>query len=113
MRHTDKPTLVVIRPAVVGAGKRLGVAGVQAAHTRAAMTAGVQKDSNFSACRPADQDRFLAHVVGDEIAWIRELGFVRQIEPTAAEDPLLLVPVDLFVNKDPGADRTFFQVNQV
>ena len=113
LRHTDEPTLVVIRPAVVGAGKRSGVAGVQAAHARAAMAAGVQKDPDFSACRPADQDRLLAHIVGNEVARIRELGFMRQIEPTAAEDSLLFVPVDLFVNKDPRADCAFFQVNQV
>ena len=52
----------------------------------------------------AQDDRLLAHAGDEEIAGVRDLAFVPDKQPGAGEQPLLLLRVDLVVDKDLAAD---------
>ena len=52
----------------------------------------------------AQDDGFLAHSRDKEIAGLRDLALMADKQPSAREEPLQFLPVDLLVDKDLAAD---------
>jgi hypothetical protein len=57
--------------------------------------------------------RLLAHEPGDEIARIRDLAFVPNVQPAAREDSFLLGLMDFRIGKNPRADGLAFEVDEI
>jgi hypothetical protein len=55
----------------------------------------------------------LAHIAGNKIARMRNLRWVRHIEPASPEHPLLLRLVDLRVSKYARADCSLLKINEI
>src|SRR5271156_4046679 len=100
IRHASEPPVIAVGPAVIGAGKGGGIAGIGAAQPVATMTAYIQKSVNLPRCIAHHQNRVLAHIGGEEIARLRDLALVAQIEPAAGEDPLQLLLVNPALDED-------------
>ncbi|HXC14552.1 MAG TPA: hypothetical protein VNV39_17165 [Stellaceae bacterium] len=110
--HADQPAVGAVAPAVIGAGENGGVALVVAAHLHPAMPARIQKDVDFAGAVAAQDDGFLAHPRDEEVAGVRDLAVVADKEPSAGEQPLLLLLVDRLVDKNLAADPPFAQIDQ-
>jgi hypothetical protein len=76
----------VEHPAVVGAGVELLVAAARAAQRGAAVGAGVHEAVHLAVLAAADDHRLATHVGGEEVARVRNLAFVAQVQPAALED---------------------------
>ena len=100
----DQLAVGAVAPAVIGAGENRGVAFVVAAHLHAAVAARIQEDVDLAGPVAAQDHQFLAHARDEEIAGVRDLAFVTDEQPGAGEQPLLLLAVDLLVDKDLAAD---------
>ena len=96
----------VVGPAVVGTDERAGVAVVSAAEAVAAMAADVQESVDLALPVASDQHGVLAHVGGEEVAGVGELGLVAEEEPAACENLLQLLLVDGIIAEYAGADQT-------
>ena len=55
---------------------------------------------------PGDEDGVFAHVGGEEVAGIGDLGLMAEEEPAAGEDALLFLLVDVGFDVDAAADQT-------
>src|SRR5712691_1213309 len=111
-RHADQLPVGAITPAMVGAGEDGGVALVVAAHLHPAMAARIEEDMHLAGAVAAQDDRLLAHPRGGEIAGVGDLALMPDEEPGPGEDPLLLLGVDLLVDKDLTADLPGAQINE-
>src|SRR5439155_23706638 len=94
VRDADQADVAVVRPRVVEALKGLRVAAVAAADRRAAVDAAVREDAHAPG-RPAadEEERSRADGPPGEVAGLRDLGLVAEVEPAATEDVLDLRPV--------------------
>jgi hypothetical protein len=97
---------------VIRAGEKLGVAAVGAAHPVATVATEIQKGAETPAQIPAQDDRLFSHIHGNEVAGMRHLAFVAEVEPTAGEEMLALQLVDLPVSKDTPVHQTAFRINK-
>ena len=112
MRDAGQRPVVAIGPAVIGAGKARGIAAVGAAQAIAAMAADIQKGVDLAVAVAHHQHRVLAHIGRVEIAGLGDLALVAQEQPAAGEDLLLLLLVDLRLDKDAAADEPVVAVDQ-
>src|SRR5262249_12955689 len=112
IRHADQPPVIAVRPAMICAGEGGGVTGIGAAQPVATMAADIQKCVYLSAAVAHHQNRVFTHIGGEEIARLRNLALVAQIEPAAREDPLQLLLVDPALDKDAATDQTLFSIDQ-
>src|SRR5713226_9185576 len=111
-RHADQLAVGAIAPAMVRASEDGGVALVVAAHLHSAMAARIEEDVNLAGAVAAQDDGFLAHPRGGEIAGVGDLALMPDEEPGAGEDPLLLLGVDLLVDEDLAADLPGSEIDQ-
>src|SRR5260370_42408738 len=111
-RHADQLPVGAVAPAMIRAGEDRGVALVVAAHLHPAMAARIEKDVNRAGAVAAQDDGLLAHPRGGEIARVGDLALMPDKEPGAREDPLLLLGVDLLVDKDLAADLPGSEIDQ-
>ena len=112
IRHPDEPAVVAVGPAVIGAGEARGVAAIGAAQPIAAMPADIKESAHPAVTVAHHQNRIFAHIGRQEITGLRDLAFVAQEQPTAGEDPLQLLLVDLRLDKDASADEAFIVIDQ-
>src|SRR3954447_22665162 len=111
-RHADQPSVSAETPAVIRAGEDGRIALVVAAHLHAAMPARIEKDVDHIGAVAAQDHRLLAHARDDIIAGVRDLALVTDKQPGAGEDLLLLLGVDLVVDKDLAADLPRGEIDQ-
>ena len=104
IRHADQPAVGAVAPAVIGAGEDGRVALVVAAHLHAAMAAGIEEHMDLAGPVAAQDHRFLAHARDEVVAGVRDLALVADKQPSAGEDALQLLAVDLLVDEDLAAD---------
>ena len=97
---------------MVGAHESGCVAGVGAAHSVATVPADVQERSDFAVSLAGDKDRVFAHVGGEEVAGVWDLGLVAEEEPAAGENLLLLLPVYVGVYEDAAIDQASLGIDQ-
>ena len=100
-------------PAVVGADEGACVAVIGAAETVAPVAADVQEGVDPALPVAGDEDGVLAHVGGEEVAGVGDLGLVAKEEPAAGKNLLQLLLVDGFLAENARADQALIQVNQV
>ena len=77
------------------------------------MAADVEECVDLALAVAGDQDGVLAHVGGEKVAGVGDLGLVAEEEPTAGKDLLQLFLVDGVLAEDAGTDQTLVEVNQV
>src|SRR6266568_8731610 len=111
-RHADQLPVGAITPAMVGAGEDGGVALVVAAYLHPAMAARIEEDMHLAGAVAAQDDGFLAHPRGREIAGVGDLALMPDEEPRAGKDPLLLLGINLLVDEDLAADLPGVQINE-
>ena len=97
---------------MIGAGKQFGVAAVGATDAIAAMAAEIEMRAQLAVQIAAQNDRFFAHIAGDEIPGMGNLAFMTEIEPAAREHPLAFQLIDLAVGEDAPVDETAFRVDE-
>ena len=97
---------------MVGAGNGGSVAGVGAAEAVAPVTADVEEGVDGAAAVAHDQDGVFAHVGGEVVAGIGDLGLVAEEEPAAGENALQFLLVDVGFDEDATADKAAFRVDQ-
>ena len=110
--HADKPAVITVGPAVIGAGKRRGIAGIGTAQAVAAMAADVEERAHLPSAVTQDQDRVFAHIGSEEIAGLRDLAVVAQKQPAARENALQLLLVDVRLDENAAADKTILVIDQ-
>ena len=103
---SDELAVVAVGPAMVGADEGGGVAGIGAADAVAAVTADVEEGVDFAGGVTGHKDRVFAHVGGEEVAWVRDLGLMAEEEPAAGEDALLFLLVDVGLDVNAAANQT-------
>src|SRR5271169_1241352 len=113
VRDAGQRTVVAAGPAVVGAGEAGGVTAVRAAQAVAAMAADVQEGAHLAAVVAYDQNRVFTHIGGEKVPRLRDLAFVAQEQPAAGENLLLLLFVDIGLDKDAAADEAVVAVHQL
>ena len=79
----------------------------------AAVPAEIEKGAHPAAGVADHQNRVLTHVSGQEIAGLRDLALVAQIEPAAREYPLQFLLINLRLDKDTAADEAVAVVDQL
>ena len=100
-------------PAVIGADEGGGVAVFGAAEPVAPVSADVEEGVDLALPVAHHQHRVFAHVGGEEVAGVENLGFVAEEEPAAGEDIFQLFLVDVVFAEDAGADQAPVGVNQL
>src|SRR5947209_6747921 len=93
-----------VRPAVVSAGERRGVALVVTAHRHAAVAARIQQHPDLARSIAHHDDRLAAHLRQEEIARLGDLAGVPDEEPGALENPRKLVLENTLVAEDLALD---------
>jgi hypothetical protein len=111
--HSYEAAVIAVGPAVISAGEARGVACVGAAQPIAAVPADIEKGAHPAAGVADHQNRVLTHVSGQEIAGLRDLALVAQIEPAAREYPLQFLLINLRLDKDTAADEAVAVVDQL
>ena len=99
-------------PAVVGADECPGVAVVGSAEAIATVAADVEESVDLALPVAGDEDGIFAHVGGEEIARVGDLGLVAEEEPATRKDLLQFLLVDGFLAEDAGADQSLVKVDQ-
>src|SRR5260221_5975501 len=107
-----EPSVVAVGPAVIGAGQARRVAVIGTAQPVATMPADIQESAHLPVAAADDQNRVFAHIGGQEIARLRNLAVVTQIQPAAREDLLQLLFVDLGLDEDTAADQATIAVDK-
>src|ERR1700743_167765 len=97
---------------MVGAREDGSAALVIAAHLHAAMPARVEEHMHLAGPVAAQDHRFLAHRRHKEITGVRDLALGPDKQPGAGEYPLLLLAVDLVIDKDLAADLPGREIDQ-
>src|SRR5438105_332692 len=110
--HGDQLAVIAVGPAVISAGKARGIAVIGAAKAIAPMPAHIEKSSHDSVGATYHEHRVFAHIGREEIAGLRDLAIMAQIEPAAREDALQLLLIDLRLDKDPPADMPAGEIDQ-
>jgi hypothetical protein len=85
---------------MIATDKRSQVAALSAANLIASMPATVQERLDRSIGLPHHEDAVLAHESGNEVPRLRNLAFVGQKQPAAAEDFFKLKLIDFFGRKN-------------
>src|SRR5713101_2399121 len=80
--------------------------------TRAAVPTRIEEAADPPRAVAAHDDRLLTHARRQIVTRPRDLALVADEEPGAREDPLELLPVDLFVHEDLPADDPTLDVDQ-
>ncbi len=117
-RHRVEVAVGLECPAVIAAAEQLRVALGVVANDGAAMSAAVVDHVDLAVAVPRQHDRMLADPRGDEVAGLRHLAFVADIDPASTED-LVHLQVEHFrvevertvhpVAVDQGPDRLRIQ----
>ncbi len=97
---------------MIGAGEGRGIAELGAAQPVAAVAADIQKGMNLAAAVAHDQHWVFTHVGSEEVPRLRDLALMAKEEPTASENPLQLLLVDLGLDEDPAADQPVIGVDE-
>jgi len=93
--HADERAVGVVRPCVIEALERLGVAAIASTDGGAAMPAAIREHAHLSRRPAASEEQLpLPNRPANEVAAHGHLGLVTDIEPAAVEDPLDLGPVN-------------------
>src|SRR5208283_4690553 len=111
-RHADQPPVVAVGPAMIGAGEARGIAGISTAQPVAAMAADIQEGVHLARAVAHHENRVFAHIGRKEITGLRDLAFMAQEKPTAGEDPLLLLLIDLGLDVDAAADQSTIGIDE-
>src|SRR5206468_1856435 len=72
----------------------------------------VQKDMEALLPVPGEDDRLLAHARDEVIAGLADLALVSDEEPTAGEEPFLLLLVQRLVHEELAADESSLHVDE-
>src|SRR5207248_3147910 len=83
-----------------------------AAHLHAAMTAGIEEDVDLTRPVAAQDHRFLAHRLDEEIAGVPDLALMPDKEPGPGKNPLQFFSIDLVIDKDLAADLPGARVDE-
>src|SRR5439155_24115138 len=102
-----------VGPAVISAGKARSIAVIGAAKAIAPMPAHIEKSAHDSVGAAYHEHRVFAHIGREEIAGLRDLAVMAQIEPAAREDALQLLLIDLRLDKDAPADVPAGEIDQL
>src|SRR6202035_395828 len=89
---------------MVAADMQFAVAVLERAQQRAAMAAGVEQAANFVVLIPGQQYRMPADMGGDEVVWVRNLGFEADENPGRLEDVSDLRFIDFRIDKGATVD---------
>ena len=76
------------------------------------MAAHVQERPHLPVPTSPEQHGILAHVGGEEVVGIGDLGLVSQEEPAASEDPLQLLLVDVLGDEHLAFQQPLFGINE-
>ncbi len=98
---------------MISAGERGRVAGIGPADAHAAVATGIEKSAHFAAGVTDDQHGIFTHVSGDEVAGVRDLGLVGEVEPRPREHLLQFLFVDIAVDVDAAVDEAALSVCQL
>ena len=96
----DELAVGTVGPAVVGADERGGVAGIGTADAIAAVAADVEEGADRAVGVAHHEDRVLAHVGGEVVPGIGDLGLVAEEQPAAGKDLLQFLLVDVGLDED-------------
>ena len=94
-RVEHQRTVELVGPAVVGADQAVGVALLGLADARAAMAADIVEGADRAGAVAQHDDRFAAHLVGEEVARPRHLEGVADENPVAMKNPCQIGREDL------------------
>ena len=104
-RKTGEPAVVAVRPAVVGAPEVGGVAHLCTAHLHSPVQAHVEHRPDVAVGIAGDDEGVVEDSAHDVVAVLRDLGFVGDEQPGAAEETLLFQLEQLFVVVDVRGDH--------
>src|SRR5581483_10005482 len=88
MRNAEQRATEIIRPAMVGASKGLGIPLFHRTHSRTTMSTAVEEHGNISILLPHHNHRLAPDRTGEKIAGPRELTVMTNEHPTTIKDPL-------------------------
>ncbi len=111
--HAHEPAISAKAPAMVGAGKDGGIALIVPTDFHAAVPTGVQKSMDDPLAVTRQDDGLLTHGGHEVITRFGDLTLVADKEPGMGEDLLLLVLIDVLIDKDLTADAAAVQVDQL
>ena len=111
VRDPYEPPVIAVGPTVIRASEGRGIAATGATQPVAAMATNIEERAHLAARIAHHENRVLAHVSREEVAGLRDLTLVTQEEPTAGEDPLQFLLVDLRLDKDAAADETLIVID--
>ena len=97
---------------MVSADEGGGIAVVGAAEAVAAVAADVQEGTNPAGAVAHHQHGVFAHVGGEEVAGVGNLGLVAEQQPAAGENLFQLLLVDFLVAEYAGVDDAVVGVHQ-
>src|SRR6266446_7197606 len=112
MGHANQSPIGAVAPAVIRASEHGRRPFVVAAYLHAAMAAGIEEDVNATGAVAAQDHRLLAHRRHEIVARLGDLAFVPDMQPSAREDTLLLLGIDVLVDEDLTADLAQPQIDQ-
>jgi hypothetical protein len=111
--HTHQATIVAVSPAVVGASKGGGVSAIRSAEPIPPMAAHIEKGIYPPMAIPNHYYRILAHVGGEEVSRLGDLGLMAEKQPAASKNLLQFLLVDVVLDVDASADQTLVSIYQV
>jgi hypothetical protein len=112
VRHSGQLPFKIVGPSMVRTSKKLRIALFHPAHQHPPMAARVKEHANLPIWAAAHYHRLLSHKAGNEVARVRKLAFVSDVQPTSRKNPFLLQTMDLGIGKNLRADRLALQVYQ-
>ena len=101
-----------VTPAVIGTVKVRGMPFIVTADLHAAVAAGVEKDADFAASVPRQNDGLFAHTRDEKVARLFHLALVTDVKPRPAENTLLFLLVDFLIDEDLPADFAFSGIHK-
>jgi hypothetical protein len=111
-RHINQFAVDTVRPSVIWAGKRFGVAAIGVTYAHCAVAALVQKCFDAAILLTNDNHRIFAHVGVKKVACFGDLALVRQKQPAATENTLKLQLINIRVGIDKRGHATVMGVDQ-
>ncbi|MNN15372.1 hypothetical protein D3C81_1284740 [compost metagenome] len=100
-------------PAMVDAKVGGSVATIKSGDLHASVWADVQRYVDLLIVGAGDDHRVGAHVTDDEIAFVRDLGFMTEKHPCLGEDLFHFQGIQLGIGQSPHLHFAVFQIDQV
>src|SRR5579872_1778287 len=108
VRHTGKLAAIVIGPAMIGAPKGVRVAAIALAYGVAAMHTSVEQQIDLTVVVARDDHRLQSDLTRDEVARLRNLAFVGNVDPFARPEFVEFFAEDVIVAVNASADAIVF-----